>query len=268
MRTKQLEIITARGVKPSIDPRGEIERRSRLLANYLQQYDRKGFVLGISGGQDSLLVGMLAQKAALLSRSEGHDAVFCAMLLPYGDQSDRADAELAIATIHPDQVVDLNIKPAVDAFVASYSDATGETLSDFHKGNAKARERMIAQYALAGMRDMIVLGTDHAAEALVGFFTKHGDGASDINPISTLTKGQGRQLLRALDVPEVFLTKKPTADLLDNRPAQPDETELGLRYDEDLDPYLTGHELPDPIADAIESKYDATAHKRETPVAF
>ena len=78
------------------------------------------------------------------------------MLLPYGDQSDRADAELAIATIHPDQVVDLNIKPAVDAFVASYSDATGETLSDFHKGNAKARERMIAQYALAGMREMCI----------------------------------------------------------------------------------------------------------------
>lgn len=267
MRERQREIITALGVKPIITPEEEIERRSRQLANYLRANEKSGFVLGISGGQDSLLVGLLAQKAALLSTHGGHAAEFCAMLLPYGAQKDRVDAELALATIKPDRVVDFNIKPMVDTFAATYTSATAEDLTDFHKGNAKARARMMAQYAFAGMHNMLVLGTDHAAEALVGFFTKFGDGAADVAPISTLNKRQGRQLLRYLGVPEVFTSKAPTADLLDGTPSQPDETELGLTYGS-IDDYLEGKEIVDTIAIVIERKYDATVHKRENPVAF
>ncbi|QQS22115.1 ammonia-dependent NAD(+) synthetase [Candidatus Saccharibacteria bacterium] len=267
MCERQHEIITTLGVKPSIEPKEEIERRTRQLADYLRENSKAGFVLGVSGGQDSLLVGLLAQRAAVLSRAEGYTAQFCAMLLPYGDQSDRLDAELAINVIKPDRVIDFNIKPMVDAFATTYDSATMENLTDFHKGNAKARSRMVAQYALAGMHNMLVLGTDHAAEALVGFFTKFGDGAADVAPISTLNKRQGRQLLRYLGVPEVFTSKAPTADLLDGTPSQPDETELGLTYSS-IDDYLEGKEMVDTIATVIERKYDATAHKRENPVAF
>ena len=189
------------------------------------------------------------------------------LLYLHSQQKDRDDALLAVETIEPDYVYDLNIKPGVDAFTESFAVATGEELSDFDKGNAKARERMIAHYALAGAKGLLVLGTDHAAEAVTGFYTKYGDGGADVLPLAGLTKGQGKQMLQALQVPEVFTTKAPTADLLDGTPGQADETELGIPYDM-LDDYLEGKEIEPATAEAIERRYAATQHKREMPVAF
>src|SRR5690606_34047939 len=109
-------------------------------------------------------------------------------------------------------------------------DALAEPLRDFTKGNVKARARMIAQYAIAGQHGHLVVGTDHAAEAVTGFFTKFGDGGADVLPLSGLTKRQGKQLLEALGAPERLYLKLPTADLLDERPGQTDETDLGISY--------------------------------------
>ncbi|MCK8164856.1 NAD(+) synthase, partial [Erwinia amylovora] len=78
----------------------------------------------------------------------------------------------------------------------------GMTLSDFIRGTEKARERMKAQYSIAGMTAGVVVGTDHAAEAVTGFFTNYGDGGTYINPIFRLNKGQGKQLLKALGCPQ------------------------------------------------------------------
>jgi NAD+ synthase len=267
MRTKQQEIITTLGVKPEIDPRYEIEQRSRFLADNLARIGFKGFVLGISGGQDSLLAGLLAQKAAEQLRAEGIEAEFHAVLLPYGEQTDREDALLAIETIQPDKVHDYNIQQGVDGAVADYLAAEGRPLSDFSKGNTKARMRMIDQYNLAGENKLIVIGTDHAAEAVTGFFTKFGDGGADILPLSGLTKRQGKALLRELGAPEQFITKAPTADLLDGKPGQTDESELGFIYD-NLDDYLEGMEVEEKLAERIEARYDATQHKRDLPVAY
>ena len=267
MRIKQQEIITDLGVKPKIDPEKEIKRRSQFLADYLGRTGLNGFVLGISGGQDSLLAGLLAQQAVELRRQAGHQAKFHAVLLPYGEQLDRADAELAIKTITPDVVRDINIKPGTDALVMSINTSADQSLSDFDKGNVKARERMIVQYALAGAHDLLVIGADHAAEAVTGFYTKYGDGGADILPLAGLTKRQGRAMLKAFDVPEIFLSKQPTADLLDERPAQSDEIELGLSYDA-IDDYLEGKEIDPAIAAAIERRYDLTQHKRAMPVAY
>ena len=108
---------------------------------------------------------------------------------------------------------------------------------------------------------------DHAAEAVTGFYTKYGDGGADVLPLAGLTKRQGKQILQALQVPEVFTTKAPTADLLDGTPGQADETELGIPYDM-LDDYLEGKEIDPATAEAIERRYAATQHKREMPVAF
>lgn len=267
MRERQRQIITELNVEPTIDPLHEFYKRSQFLADYLAGTALNGYVLGISGGQDSLLAGLMAQRAADICKAEGRGAAFHALLLPYGEQKDRHDALLAVETIEPDYVYDLNIKPAVDAFAVSYAVATGEELSDFDKGNAKARERMIAHYALAGAKGLLVLGTDHAAEAVTGFYTKYGDGGADVLPLAGLTKGQGKQMLQALQVPEVFTTKAPTADLLDGTPGQADETELGIPYDM-LDDYLEGKEIDNATAEAIERRYAATQHKREMPVAF
>lgn len=266
MNHRQAYIIDSLGTHPDIDPDLEIIKRVAFLREYLAQTGLKGFVLGISGGQDSLLAGLLAQQAVNEARANGHEASFYALLLPYGQQADRQDAELACETIRPDKIIDINIKPAVDAMVSSCANA-GETIADFHIGNIKARQRMIAHYAIAGVHQLAVIGTDHAAEAVTGFFTKYGDGGADVLPLAGLTKGQGKQLLRVLGAPDIFITKSPTADLLDAKPGQPDETELGLRYDM-IDAYLRGERVPADIAEAIEQRFISSDHKRQLPVSF
>lgn len=267
MNERQSEIITTLGVKPEITPAVEIAERTAFLKTYLANTGLNGFVLGISGGQDSLLAGLLAERAATEARAEGRDATFHAVLLPYGEQADRADALEALDVIKPDFVHDLDIKPSVDAFAATYGTAETHPMRDFDKGNVKARTRMLAQYALAGDNNLLVIGTDHAAEAVTGFFTKFGDGGADILPLSGLTKRQGKALLRELGAPEHFMTKAPTADLLDARPGQTDESELGLTYDR-LDDFLEGKEVDPAVLEAIVQRYDLTQHKRNNPVAF
>jgi NAD+ synthase len=124
--------------------------------------------------------------------------------------------------------------------------------------------RMVAQYAIAGDRGALVVGTDHAAEAVTGFFTKHGDGAADVAPLTGLTKRQGAAMLRALGSPDRLWRKVPTADLLDEQPGQTDESSLGLTY-EQIDDFLEGHEVEDGTAHAILERYRSTEHKRRTP---
>lgn len=267
MRTRQQEIIDQLNVKPNIDPTEEIEQRIHFLSSYLISADMRGFVLGISGGQDSLLAGILAARAAIHCRTLGYQATFHAVLLPYGQQADIDDAKLACDTIHTDILHTFNIKPAVDSFTESYNQIKDATLTDFNKGNAKARLRMTCQYALAAEHRLLVIGTDHAAESVNGFFTKFGDGAADILPLAGLTKRQGRAMLELLDVPEQLLTKTPTADLLDDKPGQSDESELGMSY-HIIDDYLEGKDVSISAATIIEHRFDMSKHKRALPVQF
>ncbi|MDD9266125.1 ammonia-dependent NAD(+) synthetase [Paenibacillus sp. GCM10023248] len=266
-QAQQREIQAALHVQPAINPAGEIRRRVQFLKDYLRYTGAKGYVLGMSGGQDSTLTGKLAQLAVdELNAESGKDAYrFMAVRLPYGVQQDEADAQAAIRFIGPSSVVTVNIKPAVDASVQQFAEATGETLGDFHKGNVKARERMKVQYDLAAHYGLLVLGTDHAAEAITGFYTKHGDGACDVAPIFGLDKRQGRQILKELGCPEHLYLKKPTADLEDMKPGLPDEEALGLTY-EQLDDYLEGRPLPADAVRKIEERYGMTEHKRRGPV--
>ncbi|HWR86661.1 MAG TPA: ammonia-dependent NAD(+) synthetase [Rhodoglobus sp.] len=263
MRPLQSQIIAELDARPAIDPAEEVRRRVDFLKEYATATGASGFVLGISGGQDSSLAGRLAQ----LASDELGDAVeFIAVRLPYGTQADEADAQLALQFIQPDRSVAFDIRGGVDGVAAEYGEALGETMRDFVKGNVKARMRMIAQYAIAGQTGKLVIGTDHAAEAVTGFFTKYGDGGADILPLSGLTKRQGRALLQHLGAAERLYQKAPTADLLDQKPGQTDETELGVTY-EQLDDYLEGHEVDDAVAQLIESKYLQTRHKRTVPVS-
>lgn len=259
------QIVAELGVKPTVVPQVEIRERVDFLKDYLRSTGGKGFVLGISGGQDSTLTGKLCQLAAEELRTEGTQASFTAVRLPYNVQADEDDAQLALSFIAPDHTVVYNIHRAVDGFEAEYLDATGAEMLDFTKGNVKARARMIAQYAIAGQSGLLVVGTDHAAEAVTGFFTKFGDGGVDITPLTGLTKGQGRQVLQYLGAPERLYTKAPTADLLDTRPGQTDETELGLTYAQ-IDAYLQGEDVGDAVAEPIETRYLQTRHKRAVPV--
>lgn len=262
---EQMEITQTLNVKWKINAKEEIRSRIDFLKAYCLKAGAKGFVLGISGGQDSTLAGRLSQLAAEELRAEGYEAKFYAVRLPYGRQKDEEDAQAALAFIKPDQTFIFNIKDPIAAFVKAYTSATGETLADYHKGNVKARMRMVAQYAIAGEQQCLVIGTDHAAESVTGFFTKFGDGGADMLPLAGLTKGQGRELLKELNAPKQLYLKTPTADLLDNKPQQADEAELGIEYNV-LDQYLLGKEVNPGVKANIENLFEVTKHKRELPV--
>jgi NAD+ synthase len=265
MTQTRAEIVELLGAQPTIDPAAEVARRRDFLVDYLRAFHVRGLVLAVSGGQDSTLAGKLCQLAVEKARAEGLEATHIAVRLPYGVQADEEDAQAALGFIAPDVVRTVNIKGSVDALTAAYEEAVGAPLSDFAKGNAKARIRMVTQYAIAGDAGALVVGTDHAAEAVTGFFTKFGDGGTDILPISGLTKNQGAALLRHLGAPERLYTKAPTADLLDENPGQTDEDNLGIRY-ADIDAYLEGRDVAPDVAARIEAQYAKTEHKRRLPV--
>ncbi|GMA70374.1 hypothetical protein GCM10025879_16200 [Leuconostoc litchii] len=135
------------------------------------------------------------------------------------------------------------------------------------RGSIKPKMRMIAQYAVAREHNSAVIGTDHASEAIAGFFTKYGDGGTDINPLWRLNKRQGRQMLSTLKAPKHLYDKTPTADLEDDHPQLPDEVALGVTYDT-IDDYLEGKIVPVKDAERIESMYLSTQQKRHEPITI
>lgn len=260
----QQHIIEELHVKPEIDPAAETREIINFLKDYVKKYSFiKSFVLGISGGQDSTLLGKIAQLATDELNEEGHIIKFYGVRLPYGEQRDEDDARDAMEFISPSVETTVNIKGAVDAGVKALADS-GYELSDFVEGNEKARERMKVQYAIAAHTGGVVLGTDHAAEALTGFYTKHGDGAADLAPLTGLNKRQGRDILKYLGAAAHLYEKIPTADLEDDKPLLSDEEALGVTYDH-IDDFLEGKTVPDEAYDRIKTLYYQSQHKRDLP---
>lgn len=269
-RAVQHQIRTALDVAEVFDAQAEIERRVDFLVEHVRASGTAALVLGISGGVDSLVAGCLAQRAARALRAQGQAGCFIAMRLPYGVQLDEADAQRCLQLMQADELLTVDIQPAADAMLAQvqssglvFRDAAQQ---DFLHGNIKARQRMIAQYAVAGARRGLVVGTDHAAEALMGFFTKFGDGAADITPLAGLNKRRVRALALAMDVPYALAYKTPTADLELLTPLKPDEDAFGVSY-EQIDDFLEGKDVSDEVFDTIVSVYRRSAHKRALPIA-
>lgn len=267
----QAEIRAALGVVDphTFDAAEQATARVDFLADYLHQTGAAGYVLGISGGVDSTAAGRLAQLACEKVRATGSQATFVAVRLPYHEQRDEADAQDALRFIDPDEVFTVDIGPSVDALwdacVAGGLEVSADT-AHYHRGNVKARARMTAQYAIGGARGLLVLGTDQAAEALVGFFTKHGDGAADLTPLAGLPKRRVRQITRHLGAPDSLVDKIPTADLESDRPLLADELALGVTYAA-IDDYLEGLPVSPEDEATIVGWYRRTAHKRALPVA-
>ncbi|MGR2737747.1 ammonia-dependent NAD(+) synthetase [Billgrantia sp. Q4P2] len=252
-----------------IDAQHEFERRRDFLCNVMNESGQTTLVLGISGGVDSTVAGRLAQLAVERRREQGEQATFIAMRLPYGVQQDADDADKALAFIQPDEVLDVNIQAASDALLESL-ESGGLALKDagqrdFVLGNIKARQRMVAQYAVAGTRGGLVIGTDQAAEALMGFFTKYGDGACDVAPLTGLSKRQVRLLGQHLGSPHELVNKAPTADLESLAPQKLDEVALGVTYEE-IDDFLENRDVSKSAYDTIVTTYRKTQHKRELPI--
>ena len=267
--SRQTAIIEALRVAPVFDLEAECERRIAFLADYLEAQKLGTYVLGISGGVDSSTAGRLAQLAVERLRARNVDARFIAIRLPYGEQRDEADAQRALAFIQPDETLTVDVKPAADAMRESLA-ASGlsyrdESHEDFVLGNIKARQRMIAQYAVAAAHAGIVIGTDHAAESVMGFFTKFGDGGADVLPLYGLNKRRVRALAEALGASVEVYKKVPTADLETLTPMKPDEDSYGIGY-EDIDDFLEGKPVSDEVRTTIHRFHDATHHKRVLPI--
>src|SRR3569833_2688757 len=266
---QQKRIIEALKVSASFDAKTEIARRTAFLRDYLMQCQCRCLVLGISGGVDSTTAALLAQDAVRQARSQGYEAEFIAMRLPYGVQKDEEDAQRALKMIAADVVLTVDIKPASDAMLASVKGA-GQTFKnhgqeDFIHGNIKARQRMIAQYAVAGARHGLVIDTEQAAETQVGFITKFGKDTSKNTPQTRLNKRRVRALAKAYGTPDELVYKIPTADLENLAPLHPDEAALCVTYEE-IDDFLEGKKVSNAAYETILQRYHATAHKRALPV--
>jgi NAD+ synthase len=267
-------IIDEMRVLPSIDPEREITRRVNFIKQQISTSGCKSLVLGISGGVDSFTCGRLAQLAAQQLRHEtgNNDYQFYAVRLPYGTQKDEQDAQISLDAIAADNVLTVNIQAATDAVnqqVCDTLEQAKESLTkeaiDFAKGNVKARVRMTSQYEIAGLVNGLVLGTDHSAENITGFYTKHGDGACDLAPLFGLSKRQVRLLAKTMGAPDSITYKTPTADLECLSPQKEDEAVLGLSYDV-IDDFLEGKEISAESEKRLIEIYTKTQHKR-LPIA-
>jgi len=270
-------IIKEMRVLPQIDAQFEIDRRINFIKEQLIASGLKTLVLGISGGVDSTTCGRLAQIAINeLNELDNETYRFIAVRLPYKVQADENDAQLALAFIKPTENISANIfngtngihNETIDALSQAGLLATTPEKIDFSKGNVKARARMIVQYHIAGMLGGLVLGTDHSAENITGFFTKWGDGACDLAPLFGLSKRQVRLLARKLKAPASLIDKAPTADLEELDPGKKDEDSLGISYDQ-LDDFLEGKAVSQEIEETIIGIYKRTSHKRmEIPTIY
>jgi NAD+ synthase len=269
------DIIKEMRVLSEIDPHVEIDRRTTFIKNQLLASGCKTLILGISGGVDSSTCGRLAQLSVdQLNAEQGcSDYQFVAVRLPYGVQADEDDAQIALTFIQPSQSLRVDIKPGADAIHANVCATLAENdlhalhdeATDFAKGNVKARARMVSQYEIAGILGGLVLGTDHSAENITGFYTKFGDGACDLAPLFGLSKRQVRLLAKTMGAPATLVDKTPTADLECLMPQKADETVLGLSYD-DIDDFLESKPVSKAAEERLIAIYTKTQHKR-LPIA-
>ena len=177
-----------------------------------------GIVVGLSGGIDSTLTAYLSCEAV------GKENVF-GIIMP----SATTPTEDKIHGIEIAQKLGIDYKEiAIDSILNEFLLMTQLEENDLAIGNLKARIRMSIIYYYANQKNYLVSGTGNKSEILIGYFTKHGDGACDMEPIGELYKTEVFQLSEYLDIPEQIISKPPRAGLWEN---QTDEEEIGMSYD-------------------------------------
>src|SRR6056297_2282916 len=251
----------------------ELERRRDHIVEFVRaSVDDAGVeraVLGLSGGIDSTLVANLAVEA--LGSENVHGLVMPGAV---SREENMSDAEWVAQDLEiPYDVFEIN--PIVDRFLDAYPEAESDTMA---VGNARARTRAVLNYLVANHEGALVLGTGNRSEALVGYFTKYGDGAVDCHPLGNLYKQQVRQLAAHVGVPDELVEKQPTAGLW---AGQTDEEEMGIDYDT-LDAILALHidgplsvaatarelgDVTDEQVRTVSEMYERSAHKRDVPPA-
>ncbi|WP_459194611.1 NAD+ synthase [Halosimplex sp. J119] len=249
----------------------ELDAHREHIVEFIEaQYEAAGAeqaIIGLSGGIDSTLTSHLVVEAV------GAENVH-ALVQPseVNREENMSDAERVASELLDVEYDVVGINPLVDSFLDSYLDAADDTTAT---GNLRARIRGVLNYLVANHEDGLVVGTGNRSEALVGYFTKYGDGAVDCHPIGNLYKQQVRQLARHIGVPDDLAGKQSSAGLWEG---QTDEGELGMDYDT-LDSILALH-VDGPLstsvtadaigvdADVVEKVrglYERSEHKRTAP---
>ncbi|HDD44302.1 MAG TPA: NAD+ synthase [Candidatus Desulfofervidus auxilii] len=193
-----------------------IKKIVNFIRRKIKESKVKGVILGISGGVDSATTACLAVKAL------GKEKVF-GLIMPYYKNQEIKDAILVCNNLGIKYKI-INIKNIVNEFEKTLD----FKIDKITKGNLMVRSRMVILYGIANAKNYLVLGTSNKTEFLVGYFTKWGDGASDIAPLLSLYKTEVRKIAKILEVPEKIISKKPSAGLWKG---QTDEDELGIEYD-------------------------------------
>lgn len=231
----------------------KLEKTIKKIETFLKEntQDLNGCVLGISGGVDSAVVAYLSVNA--LGKEKVHG-----ILMPYDKQSTQ-DA-LLVAEKLGISYETINIKPIVEAFKQAAPQYFNAKLSE---GNLRARIRMCLLYGCSNTKKMIVTGTGNKSEIMIGYFTKHGDGAVDVLPIAHLYKTQVWEVAKQLQIPKNIVEKAPSAELWDG---QTDENEIGLDY-YTLDNILQGKKegIEKKLVERVEKLKKGSWHKRILP---
>lgn len=228
----------------------EFTARVEFLRAALSESGCKGFVFGNSGGKDSALVGILCKAAC-------EDTV--GVILPCESRrnyTQDADDARALAGSFGIESRTVDLTPVRKALIGELENVT--ELSSMALVNLAPRLRMTTLYAIAAAENRLVVGTGNRSEIYIGYYTKWGDGASDLNPIADLCATEVLEFLRYLKAPESILSKAPSAGLFDG---QTDEQEIGVSYAE-LDHYLQTGEGSEHTVAVAERMHRSSAHKR------
>jgi len=198
----------------------EIDTIVRFLQDTFRKTGLSRAVIAVSGGIDSSV------SLTLLSRALSGQMI-TPVLLPYGQQTiEDARTICAFNKIPENNVQEVNIQSTVDHICRTVSLSQTDVI---RRGNVMARVRMTVLYDWAKKKKALVVGTENKSEHYLGYFTRFGDAASDVEPIIHLYKTQVQQTAIALGIPEYIITKHPSAGLWKN---QTDEEELGFTYEQ------------------------------------
>ena len=225
------------------------------LRRQVKEAKTSGIVMGLSGGIDSSVVAALSKEAV------GKDKLL-ALIMPIHSQSQDLNDACLIARALGIKTKVIDLSGTFDSLIRLLPEANSMT-----QANLKPRLRMLVLYYFANKLNYLVCGTGNKSELMVGYFTKHGDGATDILPIGNLLKKQVRILARELKIPGQIIAKTPTAGLW---PDQTDEGEMGISYSE-LDDILERLQnnkkqlAPKSSIDRVKAMIKKSGHKRQMP---
>lgn len=229
------------------------ERVVHWMRDIVNESGAKGIIFGLSGGIDSAVMAGLAKKA-YPDNSLG-------VIMPCHSHPIDEEHGLLVANALGLDTIKVDLTENYDVFMRSVKNNKENRLAE---ANVKPRLRMTTLYYFAQLNGYLVAGPSNKSELTVGYFTKYGDSGVDMLPLGSFVKSEIVELAKYLSIPEIIITKPPTAGLWEN---QTDEKEMGFTY-EVLDGYIKTGEGKKEVIEKIDKMNSKSEHKRKYPPIF